>query len=149
VNFNTLHTLHGRSLAFATGIKLANPDLHVIIATGDGDLAAIGGNHFIHAAKRNIDLTVVVFNNFTYGMTGVTFSNNSKDAYTTTTPFGHIEKPMNISYLAIAAGATYVARETIGSPFILEKYILNGLLHKGFSLIEAVFFLRYGVREKK
>jgi len=139
VNFNTLHTLHGRPLAFATGIKLANPELKVIVATGDGDLAAIGGNHFIHAAKRNIDLTVVVFNNFTYGMTGGQLSPTTpEEAYTTTTPYGHIEEPMDISYLAIAAGATYVARETIASPFILEKYILNGLLHKGFSLIEAV-----------
>lgn len=139
VNFNTLHTLHGRPLAFATGIKLANPDLQVIVATGDGDLAAIGGNHFIHAAKRNIDLTVVVFNNFVYGMTGGQLSPTTpEDSFTTTTPYGHIEEPMNISYLAIAAGATYVARETIGNPLMLEKYILNGLLHKGFSLIEAV-----------
>lgn len=139
VNFNTLHTLHGRPLAFATGIKLANPDLKVIVATGDGDLAAIGGNHFIHAAKRNIDMTVVVFNNFTYGMTGGQVSPTTpEEAYTTTTPFGEFEDPMDISALAISSGATYVARETIASPFILEKYILNGLLHKGFSLIEAV-----------
>lgn len=139
VNFNTLHTLHGRPLAFATGIKLASPELKVIVATGDGDLAAIGGNHFIHAAKRNIDMTVVVFNNFTYGMTGGQVSPTTPDgSYTTTTPYGEIEEPMDISYLALASGATYVARETIASPFVLEKYILNGLLHKGFSLIEAV-----------
>jgi 2-oxoglutarate ferredoxin oxidoreductase subunit beta len=139
VNFNTLHTLHGRPLAFATGIKLANPELKVIVATGDGDLAAIGGNHFIHTAKRNIDMTVIVFNNFIYGMTGGQVSPTTPDgAYTTTTPYGEIEEPMDISYLAVASGATYVARETIASPFVLEKYILNGIIHKGFSLIEAV-----------
>lgn len=139
VNFDSIHTLHGRPLAFATGIKMANPDLKVIVATGDGDLAAIGGNHLIHAAKRNIDMTVVVFNNFIYGMTGGQLSPTTpEDTYTTTTPFGQFEEPMDISALAIASGATYVARDTVASPLILEKYILKGLLHKGFSLIEAI-----------
>ena len=113
LDFNTVHTAHGRALTFATGIKLAKPDLNVIVCTGDGDATAIGGNHFIHAARRNIDLTVILFNNNIYGMTGGQYSPmtppNSK---ATTAPYGTIEPAFDIVGLAKGAGATFVARTT-------------------------------------
>ncbi|MGI6091413.1 MAG: 2-oxoacid:ferredoxin oxidoreductase subunit beta [Negativicutes bacterium] len=139
MNFNTIHTAHGRALTFATGIKLANPELNVIVITGDGDSTAIGGNHFIHAARRNIDITTIIFNNNIYGMTGGQYSpltpTNSK---ATTSPFGHIERPFDIPALAKAAGATYVARGTAYHATLLTDVIVKGIQNKGFSVIDAI-----------
>lgn len=113
VDFNTLHTTHGRALAFATGIKMSNPDLVVIAVMGDGDCAAIGGNHFIHAARRNIDITVVVENNFIYGMTGGQVSPTTPYGVpATTAPYGALERPFDIINLAEGAGAIFGARAT-------------------------------------
>lgn len=139
MNFDTLHTAHGRALTFATGIKLARPELTVIVLTGDGDATAIGGNHFIHAARRNIDLTTIIFNNGIYGMTGGQYSPlTPTGSYASTAPYGHIERPFDIAQLAIAAGATYVARGTAYHTKMLEDVIIKGIEHKGFSVIDAV-----------
>ncbi|MBN2260890.1 MAG: 2-oxoacid:ferredoxin oxidoreductase subunit beta [Clostridiales bacterium] len=138
LDFNTLHTTHGRALAFATGLKLANPDLEVIVITGDGDVSAIGGNHLIHAARRNINITTIVFNNNIYGMTGGQYSPTTPThALGTTAPHGNIDKPFDITQLAAAAGATYAARTTSYHVNQLIKYIKKGIENKGFSLIEA------------
>ncbi|MHB8170504.1 MAG: 2-oxoacid:ferredoxin oxidoreductase subunit beta [Thermincolia bacterium] len=139
LDFDTLHTTHGRALAFATGVKLAKPELKVIVLSGDGDSTAIGGNHLIHAARRNLDLTLVVFNNSIYGMTGgqnspLTPSGNKA----TTAPYGTIERPFNLVDIVKAAGATYVARGTAFHHQMLTKLIVNGISHKGFSFIEAI-----------
>jgi len=140
-SFNTdlLHVTHGRSITFATGLKLAIPQTKVIICVGDGDTGAIGGNHFIHAARRNIDLTVICVNNGIFGMTGgqaaPTTPYNSK---TTTTPYGSIERPFNLSNLAITAGATFVARWTTYQARPLKNSIKKAIIHKGFSFIEVV-----------
>ena len=139
VDFNTLHTTHGRAIPFATGIKLAKPDMTVIVVTGDGDATAIGGNHLIHAARRNIDLTVVLFNNSTYGMTSGQYSPTTPTgAFGTTAPYGNIEKPFDICKLVEAAGATYVARGTAYHARILPNLIEKAILNKGFSLVEAI-----------
>jgi len=141
MDFNTLHTTHGRALAFATGLKLARPDLHVIVIMGDGDALAIGGNHFIHAARRNIGLTAIIVNNLIYGMTGGQYSPTTPhDARATTAPYGNLEYPMPISELAITAGATYVARSTVYHALELDKYIREAILKDGFSLVEAVSY---------
>ena len=138
LDFNTLHTTHGRALAFATGIKLANPELEVIVITGDGDASAIGGNHLIHAARRNINITTIVFNNNIYGMTGGQYSPTTPTgALGTTAPHGNIDKPFDIAQLAAAAGATYAARSTAYHTNQLIKYIKKGIQNKGFSLVEA------------
>lgn len=113
MDFNTLHTTHGRALAFATGIKMANPELHVIVVSGDGDSAAIGGNHLIHAARRNIDITTIIFNNNIYGMTGGQYSPTTPTGEKgTTAPYGNIDKNFDLCELSKAAGATYVGRAT-------------------------------------
>ncbi len=139
LNFDTLHTAHGRSVAFATGIKMAKPEFTVVALVGDGDISAIGGNHLIHAARRNIDITVVVFNNYNYGMTGGQNSPTTPiDDYTATTHYGNIEKPFDLCVLAEAAGATYVARSTTYHAFGLPKLIADGIAHHGFSLIEVI-----------
>ena len=139
VDFNTLHTTHGRAIAFATGVKMANPKLNVIVVTGDGDATAIGGNHYIHAARRNIDLTVVLMNNFIYGMTGGQVSPTTPiGKKASTAPFGNLEPAFNVSGLAEAAGASFVARSTAYHATQLENYIRKGLQKKGFSLIEAM-----------
>lgn len=138
MDFNTLHTTHGRALAFATGLKLANPELEVIVITGDGDSSAIGGNHLIHASRRNIDITTIVFNNNIYGMTGGQYSPTTPtNAFGTTAPHGNIDKPFDIAKLAAAAGATYSARTTAYHVNQLIKYIKKGIQNKGFSLVEA------------
>ncbi|NJN64205.1 MAG: 2-oxoacid:ferredoxin oxidoreductase subunit beta [Acidobacteria bacterium] len=138
VDFNTLHTTHGRPIAFATGVKLARPDMHVIVVTGDGDATAIGGNHFIHAARRNIDITVVLYNNWIYGMTGGQVSPTTPfGSKATTAPFGNTENDFDISGLAIAAGASFVARGAVTEPLKLDRYIRRGVEKKGFALIEA------------
>jgi len=138
VDFNTLHTTHGRALAFATGIKMVRPDKHVIVVAGDGDASAIGGNHFIHACRRNIDITMVIVDNNIYGMTGGQYSPTTPpDAFATTSPYGHQEPNFDIAKLAIGAGATYVARGTVAQGILLERYIKNGMAHKGMSVIVA------------
>jgi 2-oxoglutarate ferredoxin oxidoreductase subunit beta len=139
MNFNTLHTTHGRALAFATGIKMANHDLKVIVLTGDGDCSAIGGNHFIHAARRNIDITTVVFNNSIYGMTSGQYSPMTpKGAFATTAPYGNIDRSFDLCKLGQSAGATYVARGTVYHVPQLIKLIEKALKHKGFSVIDVV-----------
>ncbi len=139
VDFNTLHTLHGRSIAFATGVKLHKPHLKVIVVTGDGDCAAIGGNHLIHAARRNIDLKVVMINNNIYGMTGGQCSPTTPhNAYATTAPYGNIEPDFNICNLAMGAGASFVARTTAFHVQEMQSMIKDALQHPGFSLIEVV-----------
>lgn len=139
MDFDTLHTTHGRALAFATGVKMANPELNVIVMTGDGDASAIGGNHLIHAARRNIGITCILMNNSIYGMTSGQFSPATPtDAYATTAPYGNIDHPFDLCELVKAAGATYVARGTAYQARILEKLILKGIQNDGFSLIEAV-----------
>jgi 2-oxoglutarate ferredoxin oxidoreductase subunit beta len=139
VDFNTLHTTHGRPIAFATGVKLANPRLKVVVMSGDGDLLAIGGNHFIHACRRNIDITVILVNNYIYGMTG--------GQYSPTTPMGKraataphltIEQPFDTCKLAISSGASFVARGTVYHASQLSALIEKGLQKKGFSVIEAM-----------
>ncbi len=139
IKCDSLHTTHGRPIAFATGLKLANPELDVVVFTGDGDAAAIGGNHLIHGSRRNIDITVICINNSIYGMTGGQISPTSpKGSYGSTAPFGAIEKPFNLSKLTKAAGASYVARWTTAHPVQLSNSIKKGLKNKGFSFIEAV-----------
>lgn len=139
VKTNTFHGTHGRALAFATGIKLANPDLHVVALMGDGDGVTIGGNHFIHAARRNIDVTAIVVNNLNYGMTGGQYSGTTPEhSITATSLYGHIEDGFDICRLADAAGANYVARAAADSVMQLKKFIAEGMKKKGFSVIEAI-----------
>jgi 2-oxoglutarate/2-oxoacid ferredoxin oxidoreductase subunit beta len=151
VDFNTLHTTHGRALGFATGIKLARPRLNVLVVSGDGDALAIGGNHFIHACRRNIDLTLVVFNNNIYGMTGGQFSPTTPPGrFSSTTPYGNPDPPFDVAELAMGAGATYVARGTAYHVPALDKLIADGMAHKGFSVIDALCTCptAYGRRNK-
>jgi 2-oxoglutarate ferredoxin oxidoreductase subunit beta len=151
ISADSLHTTHGRALAFATGIKLANPDLNVVVFTGDGDLAAIGGNHFIHACRRNIDLTVVCMNNMIYGMTGGQGSPTTPPgALSTTTPYGSAEPAFDLCGLASAAGANYVARWTSYHVKEMTAAIREGLAVPGFSFIEALVQCptNYGRRNK-
>ncbi len=139
MNFDTLHTAHGRAIPFATGIKLANPELNVIVITGDGDCTAIGGNHFIHGCRRNVDLTVVLFNNNIYGMTGGQASPLTPlTKKATTAPYGSIDRPFDPCDLAKAAGATYVARSTAFHVQHLADVIAQGMDNDGFSFIEAI-----------
>jgi 2-oxoglutarate ferredoxin oxidoreductase subunit beta len=139
LNLDGFHTTHGRAIPFATGLKLANPDLHVVVISGDGDLVAIGGNHLIHAARRNIDMTVICVNNFNYGMTsGQGGPTTPMNARTSTTPYGCFEHPFNIPHLVAASGATYVARWTALHVRRLERSILHALGKSGFSVIEVI-----------
>ncbi|HPN39908.1 MAG TPA: thiamine pyrophosphate-dependent enzyme [Candidatus Cloacimonadota bacterium] len=139
VDFNTLHTLHGRSIAYATGVKLHKPHLKVIVITGDGDCTAIGGNHLIHAARRNIDLSVILINNNIYGMTGGQCSPTTPhEAIATTAPYGNIEPDFNVCELALGAGATHVARTTAFHTQEVQKMVVEAIEHPGFSLIEVV-----------
>ena len=139
INCDSFHTTHGRPIALATGIKLANPELTIAVISGDGDLFAIGGNHFIHAARRNVDMTVICSNNFNYGMTGGQFGPTTPlDSYTTTTPYGNIEHPFNLVHLAAAAGAVYVARWTTLHVKRLTESIKKALQKKGFKFIEVI-----------
>lgn len=139
VDFNTLHTTHGRALAFATGIKLAKPELTVIVVMGDGDATAIGGNHFIHAARRNVDLTAIILNNSVYGMTGGQFSPTTPYGMTATTaPYWHIEQGFKISELAVTAGAVFVGRGTVYHAKLLDSLIEKALLKKGFGVVEVI-----------
>lgn len=139
VDFNTANTLHGRALPIASGLKMARPELHVVVASGDGDCTAIGGNHLIHAARRNIDLTLIVFNNSIYGMTGGQYSPMTPPgSRATTAPYGTIEPAFDIPALAQAAGATFTARATTYHVPLLADVIEKAIRHEGFSVVEAV-----------
>lgn len=139
VDFNTLHTTHGRALAFATGIKLAKPEMSVLVVMGDGDSMAIGGNHFIHAARRNVDLTAIVVNNGIYGLTGGQYSPTTPmDAVATTATYGNIEHPFDIAKVAEAAGAAFVARGTVFHAMELDKLVQAAIAKHGFSVVEVV-----------
>ncbi len=152
LDFDTVHTAHGRAIPLATGIKLARPSLKAVVLAGDGDIAAIGGNHFIHAARRNIDITVIIFNNFNYGMTGGQYSpltpQNEKAA---TAMKGHVEPPFDIHDLARGAGATYIARSTTWHALNLPALIAGGMEHEGFSVIEVIAgcHVNYGKRNQR
>lgn len=139
IKSDAFHTTHGRAIAFATGVKVANPKLKVVVISGDGDLFAIGGNHLIHAARRNIDMLVICSNNFNYGMTGGQVGPTTPTgSRTMTSPYGNIEHPFNLSALAACAGATYVSRWTVLHVRRLTEAIKKGLQKKGFSFIEVV-----------
>jgi 2-oxoglutarate ferredoxin oxidoreductase subunit beta len=139
VDFHTLHTLHGRALAFATGVKLSQPALNVIVPMGDGDALAIGGNHFIHACRRNIDITAIVMNNRIYGMTGGQFSPMSGVGINATTaPFRNIDREFDVVKMATAAGATFVARSTTFHAQQATELIKQAILHEGFSVVEIL-----------
>ena len=139
IKLDSYHTTHGRAIPFATGLRLANPELNVVVFSGDGDLFAIGGNHFIHAARRNMDLTVICVNNFNYGMTGGQAAATTPSmAKTTTTPLGNPEQPFNLPLLAYASGASYVARWTILHTRDLTKSIEEALQKRGFSFVEVL-----------
>ncbi|RDU55927.1 2-oxoglutarate ferredoxin oxidoreductase subunit beta [Helicobacter sp. MIT 99-10781] len=137
VNCNTVHTTHGRTLAYATGIKLANPDKKVIVISGDGDSMAIGGNHTIHACRRNIDLNLVLINNFIYGLTNSqTSPTTPKDFWTVTAQYGNIDPSFDPCSIASSAGASFVGRESVLSPKKLEKLLVEGFSHNGFSFFD-------------
>ncbi|MBF0200453.1 MAG: 2-oxoacid:ferredoxin oxidoreductase subunit beta [Desulfamplus sp.] len=139
VDFHTLHTLHGRALAFATGVKLSKPELTLLVPMGDGDALAIGGNHFIHAARRNIDITAIVMNNRIYGMTGGQFSPLSgigKKA--TTAPYTTIDSNFDVVKMAVASGATFVARTTAYHVLEAVDLLQKAISHKGFSVVEIL-----------
>ena len=151
VDFNTMHTTHGRALTFATGIKLAKPSLNVIVVMGDGDATAIGGNHFIHAARRNLDLTAIIINNQIYGMTGGQASPTTPyGANSTTSSFSNIEHAFSIAELAVAAGASFVARGTVYHAVQLDKLIEKGIRNNGFSVVEIMSncHVQFGRRNK-
>jgi len=139
INADSFHTTHGRALAFATGVKLANPELEVMVISGDGDLFAIGGNHFIHAARRNIGIKVLCANNLNYGMTGGQQGPTTPlESITTTSPYGNIEHPFNLVHLAAASGATYVARWTTLHVRRLTQSIKRMLQKRGFCFVEVL-----------
>lgn len=138
-DFHTLHTLHGRALAFATGVKLARPEVNVLVPMGDGDALAIGGNHFIHAARRNIDITAIIMNNSIYGMTGGQYSPTTEcGKLATTAPYGTLGKPFDAVALARAAGATYIARTTTYHAKAMTRILTDAIKHHGFSVVEVL-----------
>ena len=139
VDFNTLHTTHGRALAFATGVKLARPELNVLSSMGDGDALAIGGNHFIHACRRNIDMTAIVANNAIYGMTGGQYSPTTPHGKRgTTAPYGNVEHAFDTAALAVGAGASFVARTSVYHAREAATLIEKAIRHKGFSVVEVM-----------
>ncbi len=151
VDFNTLHTTHGRALAFATGIKLANPDLVVFVIMGDGDATAIGGNHLIHMARRNIDINAIVINNNVFGMTGGQYSPTTPSgAKSTTSVLGNLERPFDICKLAMGAGTSWVARSTVYHVRRLTDLICKAVEHDGFSMLEVTSYCptNFGRRNK-
>ncbi len=138
INCNTVHTTHGRTVAYATGIKLANPDKHVIVVAGDGDGLAIGGNHTIHGCRRNIDLNFILINNFIYGLTNSqTSPTTPQGMWTVTMQYGNIDPTFDACKLAEGAGATFIARECVTDPKRLEKMFVKGFQHKGFSFFDV------------
>lgn len=151
LDFNTLHTTHGRALTFATGIKLAKPSLTVMAIMGDGDATAIGGNHFIHAARRNLNLTAVIINNSIYGMTGGQYSPTTPfGSYSTTSAYGHVEHAFSIAELAVTAGASFVARTTVYHADLMDKLLERALVKRGFAVVEIISncHVQYGRRNK-
>ncbi|MCX6004932.1 MAG: thiamine pyrophosphate-dependent enzyme [Chloroflexi bacterium] len=139
VKLDSFHTTHGRAIPFATGLRLANPELKAVVFSGDGDLVAIGGNHLIHAARRNIDMTVICINNFNYGMTGGQVGPTAPyDVRTSTTPYGNFESAFNLPLLLFASGASYIARWTVVHLHQLENTIVEALLKPGFSFVEVI-----------
>ena len=151
IDFNTLHTTHGRALTFSTGIKLARPELTVLTVMGDGDATAIGGNHFIHAARRNLDMTAIIINNSTYGMTGGQYSPTTPfGSNSTTSVYGHVEHAFSIAELAVTAGASFVARSTVYHATHMEDMIRQAIAKKGFSVMEVISncHVQHGRRNK-
>lgn len=151
VNFHTFHTLHGRAIPAATAIKLCHPDMHVIVFSGDGDMTAIGGNHFIHACRRNIDINLIVVDNWIYGMTGGQYSPlTPTGTKASTMPRGNIDPTFDLVELAKGAGATFVARGSVAEPVILKNYIKKALEHKGTSVVDAMSncHIQWGRRNK-
>ncbi len=139
LDFDVLKGTHGRAIAFATGIKLFRPELTVVVMAGDGDTLAIGGNHFIHAARRDLDITLILFNNQIYGMTGGQVSPTTPEgAKASTAPTGFSEQPFDACKLAEAAGASYVARAMVHHTQLLTRLVRNALSHRGFSLVEVI-----------
>lgn len=139
LNFDCLHTIHGRAIAQAEGLKAVQPDKTIVVFTGDGDCAGIGGNHLIHAAKRNVDMTVIMMSNYIYGMTGGQRAPTTPFGATTkTSPLGNEEHPFDMYALVKGAGATFYARASVTNPIQLEKAISEGMKHKGFSFIEVL-----------
>jgi len=139
LRFDSFHTTHGGAIPFATGLKLANPELTVVVISGDGDLVAIGGNHFIHAARRNVDLNVICIDNFIYGMTGGQVGPTTPlGTYASTTPYGNYEMPFNLPHLAVSSGAVYVARWTTLHTRRLKDSIKEALVKKGYCFIEVI-----------
>ena len=139
LNAEALHGIHGRTLPWATGIKLHNPELKVVIFAGDGDAVAIGGNHFIQAARRNLDVTMIVVNNLNFAMTGGQVAPTTlRGLTTTTTPYGNREQPFDLCQLAVSAGATFVSRWSTRKPYQAIKAIKRALQHKGFALVEII-----------
>ncbi len=139
VNFDAAHTLHGRAIAFATGAKLAKPELEVVVIGGDGDIAGIGGNHLLHAAKRNMDLIVLMITNFVYAMTGGQVAPTTPlGLYTTTTPHGNPEPPLNVVKVVSSLNANYVARASVTHPALIEQYMYKALGMRGFRFIEIL-----------
>ena len=137
VNCNTVHTTHGRAIAYATGIKFANPDKHVIVVTGDGDGLAIGGNHTIHGCRRNIDINHVVIDNFIYGLTNSqTSPTTPQGMWTVTAQYGNVDPTFDACKLAEGAGASFIARESVLDPKKLEKVFVEGFKHKGYSFFD-------------
>ncbi|RUM36140.1 MAG: 2-oxoacid:ferredoxin oxidoreductase subunit beta [Desulfobulbus sp.] len=151
LDFNTLHTTHGRALTFATGVKLANPSMNVIAIMGDGDSTAIGGNHFIHAARRNLNLTAIIINNSIYGMTGGQYSPTTPfGSKSTTSVYGHIEHAFSIAELAVTAGASFVARATVYHADLIDRLIEQAINKRGFAVVEVISncHIQYGRRNK-
>ena len=142
INCNTIHTTHGRTIAYATGVKLANPDVNVIVVAGDGDGLAIGGNHTIHGCRRNIDLNFILINNFIYGLTNSqTSPTTPRGMWTVSQKNGNIDPTFDACKLAIGAGASFVARESMLDPKKLEKILVKGFSHKGFSFFENLAWI--------
>ncbi|HUK72814.1 MAG TPA: thiamine pyrophosphate-dependent enzyme [Streptosporangiaceae bacterium] len=139
VDCDSFHTTHGRAIPFAVGLQMGNPELKVVVFSGDGDLSAIGGNHLIHAARRNVDLTVFCVNNFTYGMTGGQAGPTTQEgAKASTSPYGSVETPFNLPLLVAAAGATYVARWTVLDLGRLRRSMVEAMAHSGFAFVEII-----------
>lgn len=139
IHGDELHTLHGRALAVATGVALSRPDKHLVVFTGDGDCMGIGGNHFIHAARRNLNVTVILINNMNYGMTGgQTAPLTPHDSVTRTSPYGNSEYPFDAVNLAIGAGATFAARETSAHPRRIIGTVKKALEHPGFAFVDVM-----------
>lgn len=151
LDFNTLHTTHGRALTFATGVKLANPTLSVMAVMGDGDATGIGGNHFIHAARRNLNITAIIINNSIYGMTGGQYSPTTPfGSKSTTSPYGHVEHAFSIAELAATAGSSFVARATVYHAELLTSLLAQAITKEGFAVVEIISncHVHYGRKNK-